>query len=335
MNKELIIKNKQIRKSRPILNPKVLYSTYENNGVFQICFKSRGCSNYLNGFCIMCDYGVSNNITPNELDSAFDQAMNESKEKIRTLLLNSFGSVLDQAEISRECFITLLKKIKNTNIKNIIFEKNYTTITIEKLKLIRRKLFDRNITFEFGLETSDEQVRENFLLKYIDNDKFIDVINLIHSYDMRVIANIIVGIPFLEEKEQIKNAVESIDWCFKNNINEVDLFPMNIRPYTLLREIYEEGKYNIISHWMLIEVLSDVPIHYLSDIYIAWYGNRDLKYSDNLHSIFPTSCDICQKDLFVFYKEYLKSQDSNVRKELINNLIANKHCKCYQKIRKK
>lgn len=90
---------------------------------------------------------------------------------------------------------------------------------------------------------------------------------------------------------------------------------MNIRLYTLLRKIYEEGKYNIISHWMLIEVLSDVPIHYLSDVYIAWYENRNLKYSDNLHFIFPTSCDICQKDLFVFYKEYLKSQDSNVRKE--------------------
>jgi len=138
MNKELINKNKKIRGNRPLIPSNVLYSTYENNGVFQICFKSKGCSNYLNGFCIMCDYGVGVNITPKELDIAFDKALKESKDKIRVLLLNSFGSILDYNEISEECLRILLKKIKQTNIKNIIFETHYTTITIKKLELIKK-----------------------------------------------------------------------------------------------------------------------------------------------------------------------------------------------------
>jgi len=334
MNKELINKNKKIRGNRPLIPSNVLYSTYENNGVFQICFKSKGCSNYLNGFCIMCDYGVGVNITPKELDIAFDKALKESKDKIRVLLLNSFGSILDYNEISEECLRILLKKIKQTNIKNIIFETHYTTITIKKLELIKKELSDRNIIFEFGLETSNEKIRENFLLKYINNNKFIDIVNLVHSFDMKVIANIIVGIPFLSEEEQVKNAIESINWCFDNNIDEVDLFPMNIRPYTLLKELYEKGKYSVISHWMLIEVLSRIPFQYLKDIYIAWYGNRDLKYENNFHSIFPTSCDICEKDLFHFYELYLKNKDSDYRKNLIDNLILNKKCKCYKKILK-
>lgn len=211
MNKELINQNKKLRKNRPLIPSNVLYSTYENNGVFQICFKSKGCSNYLNGFCIMCDYGVGTNITPNELEIAFDSALNGSKEKIRVLLLNSFGSILDYNEISEECLKILLKKIRKTKIKNIIFETHYTTINIKKLELIKKELSDRNIIFEFGLETSNEQVREDCLLKYVKNKKFIDIVNLIHSLGMKVIANIIIGIPFLSEEEQVENAIGSIN----------------------------------------------------------------------------------------------------------------------------
>lgn len=83
MNKELIKRNKMIRENRPLIPIDVLYSTYENNGVFQICFKSKECSNYLNGFCIMCDYGIGVNITREELDIAFDNALKESQKEIR------------------------------------------------------------------------------------------------------------------------------------------------------------------------------------------------------------------------------------------------------------
>ncbi len=328
MNKELIKENKLIRKNRPIIPANVLYSIYENNGVFQICFKSKGCSNYLNGLCIMCDYGVGTNITKEELAKAFDLALSESKEKIRTLLLNSYGSVLDQKEISNECLEVLLNKVAATNIKNIIFETYYTTITREKLELIKNKLPDKNIIFEFGLETANEKIREKCLLKYINNKHFLKTVELVHSYGMEATANIIVGIPFLSSKDQLNDALESIDWCFNNNIDEVNLFPMNIRPYTLLEKLYKEGKYQLISHWLLIEVLANVKTDYLKDIYIAWYGNRDLNYDGNIHSLFPTSCPLCQDDLANFYKNYLGTSDSNYRKELINNLIKNKKCDC-------
>ncbi len=331
MNKKLINKNKKIRENRPKIPSDILYSTYENNGVFQICFKSRGCVNYLAGFCIMCDYGVGTNITSEELEIAFDNALKESHEKIRILLLNSYGSILDYNEISENCLNALLKKIKETDIKNVIFETHYKTITIEKLQLIKRMLHDKNVSFEFGLETSDEKIREDYLLKCIDNNRFIATVNLIHSFDMKVSANIIVGIPFLTRDDQVKNAIESVDWCFKHGIDEVDLFPMNIRPYTLLEELYRRKEYDIISHWLLIEVLESIPYRYLKDIYIAWYGNRDLKYDDKVHSIFPTSCPKCEKKLDNFYEEYLKNKDSKCRKKLIQDLIAHKNCNCYFK----
>lgn len=88
MNSNLIFRNRMIRKNRPIITEDKLYSTFENNGVFQICFKSRGCSNYLAGSCIMCDYGLGTNITKEEIEIAFDKAISESKQDIKILFFN-------------------------------------------------------------------------------------------------------------------------------------------------------------------------------------------------------------------------------------------------------
>lgn len=329
MNNDLILKNKAIRKNRPKVATDILYSTFETNGTFQICFKSKGCQNYLNGHCIMCDYGIGDNLSKAELEKAFDEAMLESKEKINTLLLNSYGSVLDENEISEECLHALLKKIKETNINNIIFETFYTTITKKKLELIKNELGNKNISFELGLETANENVRANNLLKFINNDIFIEKIKLIHSYNMNVLTNIVVGIPNLSPKEQIEDALNSVDWCMKNKVDEVDLFPINVKPYTLLYTLYNEKKYEVISHWLLIEVLHRIPVQYLDKIYLAWYGNRELPYHNGEHSIFPKSCPKCYNNLMKFYKEFLINNSSTFRKKLIDELINKRKCDCY------
>ncbi len=331
MNKDLILRNKNIRKNRPIVPKDKLYSVYENNGVFQICFRSRGCSNYLNGSCIMCDYGVGTNITKEEIALAFDNALKERKYDIKILLLNTYGSILDNTEISEECFEVLLEKIQKTDINIIIFETHYNTISEEKISLIKNKLNNKRINFELGFETSNEIVRENNLLKRINNKQFIETIRLIHSFDMGVIINLLVGIPFLSTPEQLEDVLNSIKWCVENEVDEIDLFHINIKPYTLLKELYDEGKYELISHWLLIEVLNRIPLAYLSKIYLAWYGNRELKYVNGEHSIFPQSCHICYESIMKFYKEFLLNDNSQYRKELIENLINNTKCNCYEK----
>lgn len=328
MDKDLILQNKKIREKRPLTSDSKKYSMYENNGVLQICFKSIGCRYYLNGFCIMCDYGKGVNITKKELESSFDEAISKSKEPIKILLLNTYGSILDSDEIKDDCFLSLLNKISETDIKNIIFETHYTTICKEKLSTIKNILKDKRISFELGLESANKETRKNCLLKNIDNELFLEKIKLIHSFNMNAIANILVGIPFLNTKEQLNDSLNSIIWCFENGIDEVDLFPINIKPYTLLEKLYKDKKYNVISHWLLIELLNKVPSKYLSQIYLAWYGNRELEYTNCEHSIFPDSCSICHDDIMNFYKSFLSNNNTNYRKNLLNELLTNKKCNC-------
>ncbi len=332
MDSKLILRNKNIRAKRPLTPKDILYTTYENNGVLQICFKSKGCSFYLAGLCLMCDYGKGTNLTKEELEKAFDMAIQESKEKINILLLNSYGSILDSNEISEECFLSLLNKVKNTNIKTIIFETHPKTITKEKLELIKSILKNKVIRFELGLETANSQIRKNNLLKDIDNAEFLKTVSLIHSFDMEVIVNLLVGIPFLTEKEQICDCINSIRWCIDNKIDEITLFPINVKPYTLLEELYNSNDYEIVSHWLLIEILNQLPVSYLPKIFIAWYGNRELKYYNNEHSILPISCSKCHDDLMIFYTKYLANNDENYRRKLLDNLIFNRQCNCYDKV---
>ena len=335
MNSDLIFRNKKVRQNRPIIPKDKLYSTFENNGVFQICFRSRGCSNYLAGSCIMCDYGLGTNITKEELELAFDKALSESKQEIKILLLNTYGNILDTNEISEECFTALLEKLKKSNIKRIIFETHYNTITEERLKLIKEELNDKIICFELGFETSNEEIRTNNLLKKINNNKFKKIINLIHSFGMGVIVNLLVGIPFLTTKEQLEDALNSIEWCINNDVDEIDLFPINVKPYTLLKELYDSKEYDVISHWLLVEVLNRIPLKDLSKIYFAWYGNRKLEYSDGEHSIFPESCELCYDNLMEFYSQFLSNDDAEYRKNLIKKLIYENKCDCYSKVLKK
>lgn len=307
MNNKIIRLNKKIRKNRPLVTDK--YNVYVDNNILQICFSSKGCNYYLNGNCIMCDYGKSYNLSKEEIIVSFNEAINYMNNKTTVLLLNSFGSILDEREINREGLVSILNIINYIPIKNIIFETHYLTIDDEILKILNKNLNNKNIIIEMGLETSNKNIRENNLFKIIDNNKFLDKVSLIHKYNMRAIANILVGIPFLSRKGIIKDVVNSIDWCFNNDIDEVVLFLANIKKYTYLYKLYLEGKYKLVDYKILYDILKNIDINYLDRIYLSWYKERNF---DN--TIF-TNID---NDLLTFYDNFSKNKDIIYRKKLLD-----------------
>ena len=139
--------------------------------------------------------------------------------------------------------ITLLDEIAKIDINVIIFETHYTSVNKDILELIKKKLPNKQFIIELGFESSNQEYRKKYLNKIIDNDKFIEKVNLIKSFGFEVETNIIFGMPFLSSEDQIKDTIQSILWCFQNNIDTVNLFPMNIKPYTLLYKFYKTDKY--------------------------------------------------------------------------------------------
>jgi len=297
------------------------------NNILQINFESKGCRNSYLGSCIMCDYGRGRNISKEEVVRAFNYAINSVDVLPRTLLVNTYGSILDEFEFPTENLETLLKEIRKTDFKTIFFETHYKTITKEKIELIKSYLKDRNIYFEIGIETFNENYRKYCLNKEINNEELINTIKLIKENNCFVSANLLIGIPFLNTQEQLKDAINSIKKCIENGVDDITLFPINIKQYTLLYYLYKNNIYQPISHWMVIEVLNNIPKEYLERIFFAWYGNRDMEYSNNT-TVFPKSCDICTKQLQEFYDRF-NSASYEEKVNLLNHLNkVSMKCNC-------
>ena len=319
LNKEMIDIHIKARENQEFTDEK--YCTFFDGKVLQICFLSKGCRYSKNGSCIICDYGRvrKENLNNKEIRECINEIFENLKVKPKVLLLNSLGSVLDLYEMSLENIETLLEELSKIDINVIIFETHYLSINEEILSLIKSKMPNKEIIIELGLESSNKEIREKCLNKYIDNDKFIEKINLIKSFGFGVETNIVFGIPFLTKDEQSKDTIDSIKWCLENDIDKVNLFPVNIKPYTLLYKLYEEGKYMPVLHEDFIITLKFIPEEYIDRIYLCWYGNREIDYNGD-----KTILPVCDKercnDIMKFYKEFNLNRNKKYRKKLLNNL---------------
>lgn len=320
MDNNLIISHINEKNKQEYTNKK--YGTYYDGKTLQICFYSTGCRFSKTGGCIMCDYGQvrKENLNPNDIKEIMREIFTNQTNMPKVLLLNSLGSVLDETEMPHENLIVLLDEISKLNINVIIFETHYTSIKKDILELIKDKLPNKTLEIELGFESSNPNYRKNFLNKIIDNDKFIETLKLIKSFNFIVECNVIFGMPFLSINEQIQDTISSINWCFQNGIDEVDLFPINIKPYTLLYKLYEEGKYKPVHHTDFINVLKQIPETYIDKIHICWYGNRELYYKEK-KTILPLCDNFNFEDLMAFYNDFNMNKDKEYRIKLLKNIV--------------
>lgn len=187
---------------------------------------------------------------------------------------------------------------------------------------------------EMGLETINPKHQSYIVMKGVSIRDFEKTIALIHNMEMDVECNVMVGLPFLSEKEQFEDALATIQWVFEHQCTPV-LFPVNIKPYTLLMDMYQSGHYAPISHWMIPVLLDSLPTEQLEQITVAWYGNREDIYSTcSMRTIFPVSCDKCKVQIAEFYIRFLHTKSGADRKNVLAKLFSSVHCNCPNQIRR-
>lgn len=301
-------------------------SIYESpSGLLQCTIRSVGCKYKLSGAgCIMCNYGKDRNVTKEELRTALHKYIEPIlKDRV---LFGTYGSILDESEMSVGVFNELMHFIKGSCAKTIIFETHYKTITKRILEYIKESIPNKNIVFEVGLESSNKSSMIN-IGKDISLEDLRSTINLVHQYNMEISTNILVGVPFKDTKGQILDTLETVQWAFNNKADSVVLFPMNIKPNTQIYDLYMSGEYTEISGWLLAEVLLNINEKYLGNVHIAWYGNR------KINNIRPITCNKCRDILMNFYESYDKERDMHTRIELIQNLLRNNtDCDCQAQV---
>lgn len=333
MNNILATANLLIRNERPLDNPKVLINTFHRQNFLQITFQTCGCQYSETGSCTMCNYGKGRN--------ADSQIILEELEKIclskdftdaERILLGASGSFLDENEIPKELQFNIMKRIAQSSIKEVFIETHYKSVTEEKLRQICNIFPNICVNIEMGLETVNQEYQINILNKNISLTQLRNTISLIHEYGMEVSLNVLLGMPFFNEYEQIIDTQKSIYWALENGADYVVIFPINIQPYTIFEWWYMHDYMTIPSPWMIVKLLSTLSDEQLKAICLAWYGNRRIVYSPQKSTIIPYACPNCQAQLLTFFEEFATNFDIKYRKEKLNQICHTTiSCECRKK----
>lgn len=319
--------NKKIRNTRPNFPENDVCAIFKTNDLLEIGFLSKQCVNDLKGSCIMCDYGCADRTETNDKYlEKMRQILNENNQKVKYLLLCSNGSILNDYQISENLLIEILCCAQECDIPKIIIETHYQDVTERKLHLINT-FIRKPVVIEMGLETINPRYHETVFMKGIDLNKYEETIKRIRRFGYEVEVNLMFGIPFLSEYEQCEDTLKTIHWAVNHNCKPV-IFPVNIKPHTLLRYAYDNGLYKPISLWSLVHVLDRLECEELCSVLLAWYGNRDEPYPNDIPTVFPAACDSCRHNLEVFFRSFMEAQEFFEKKKLISELIRTATCDC-------
>lgn len=324
--------NLLVRKRRPFFSDEKICDVFCSNDLIEIGFLSRRCSRDMLGACMMCDYGVARDTYSIKayLDE-MDRILELVDHTINILLLCTNGSFFDHSQIDHDLFCAILERAGRCKIPVIEIETHYQDVTQEKLELLKRFLPGKDIVIEMGLETVQPKYQENIIMKGINLAAYERVITLIQSFGFHVDINIMAGLPFLSPREQFEDVLNTIRWSFAHQGRPV-LFPVNIKPYTLLMEAYRAGFYCPISQWMLPLILDTLPEIWLEQVTVAWYGNREEIYDINgERAIFPVACPACSAAIQAFFDELSTISSGTERKERLHQLIAGGSCNCLER----
>lgn len=302
------------------------------NGDFvHVCFESQGCRFRKQGYCVMCDYGAGRNITAEEAIESLDRTLKQWPVPARRLLLGTCGSILDEAEMDRKTLGQILTYLCTTDIDYFIFETHYSTVSDSVLTFLKRMLPGKKIAVEMGFESADPGVLKYSLKKNMNLEQLKHSVGKMKEYGIDVILNVFLGAPGLSAKEQLRDALNSVNWAYACGACEVVIFPANIKPGTRLWEMYHTGEYKRISHWLLVELLDRLPDEQLGAAAISWYGDRQESGID-MDIIPPEACDECRPLLMKFYQEFMRDFSAFYRRILIKELKEAAACECSMRL---
>lgn len=291
-------------------------------------FRTKGCKYSYQGGCTMCDYFISDDVTEEDMFSFFIDALNELQEEPNLMVLMTSGSFLDPCEVPETVRIRIYEELQRRFSKTVfVLETHASTINDKTIEQCLKYFEPSRLQFEIGIESSNEWIRNYCVNKVFENSYVENVIRELNSKGIMTIVNIVVGIPFLSLKENIEQATESVRWALRCGASKCSLFPVNLKPFTLVYWMQKNDMYNQLSLWALIDILGRIRKPFLSRVDINWYHHfppmQNPLYKESI--IGPYTCDECYNKVIALLDEYFLGDVDRVK--IVDELKSIK-CDC-------
>lgn len=274
-----------------------------------------GCSSIeQNGGCTFCgfysatNHGIKLERTNflNQLQFAFDLHKNEL-DRFPIISLYNDGSMLSEQEINLDVTLEMIRTLSTfQNLQLITTESKLQDITEEKILKIRNAT-SKELELSFGFESSDPLVRRLCINKNFTNNKVVEISKLLKAHNFGCTALLMLKPPFLSEQEAIDDAVKSLEFLEKTEINRIDIELPTVEAFTLSYELWKVDLYKPIMLWSVVEILKRKhELNLKKKIYVspANYTVKAIAVSSN--------CDLCNENFSHLFMEYNKANDISV-----------------------
>ena len=309
-----------VRSQRPSVSKFSACMVYEFGKMAQIWINTISCRFSAEGWCTICDYW-DGAFSDDSID-AVESFVKNNGHRFDAILLNTCGSCLCDEELSFTTLEHILYIIAKSSINRIILETHLAYVTEEKIKRITYILAGREIIIEYGQESTSDKVLKFCLNKPSMINEY-KIIPKLRELGVKVLANIVLGVPFLSVERRISDSVESIRTILRNGADGVILFPVNIKPYTLIRLLYDAGLYKRVSALEIAEVLGHFTSDVLERVSIAWFEpEREIIVPYSEIGLGPQYCDGCSKTVLQLLYDYNETTEGYIKKNIIGKMLG-------------
>jgi len=179
-------------------------------------FKTEGCTHAKKGSCIMCNYSAGSITTNTQMTDYVKAGLRSIPYKLKYLLVSPSGSMLDENEVPHEAITNILKLLAKSEHETFGFETRADTINEINVLEVQRLLNGRLKEVLIGIETINELYQKFCLNKIVTQNVGYNAIQILRKNGIHPAVNVILGIPFLNERENIAASVETINWAINN-----------------------------------------------------------------------------------------------------------------------
>lgn len=259
----------RIRSERAQLSPELTHSIVSVGDFVRLWLNTPACRFSQQGSCTICNYWRGCKI-----DNLMERVLPQLRlpDEVDTLLVNTCGSCLDPAELTVEEQNDLLAWISIQKVRTVILETHHHTLTEDTVARVCSRLRNCEVMFEVGQESLDPDVLFFSMNKPSVRTDIRAITEHIHRWGAKCIFNVILGAPMLTPKEQVEDAVSSINSMLELGADYITLFPVNIKPHTLPYYLHKIGAYQPIRIELVLEVLNRIKTEDLPYVDISWYG---------------------------------------------------------------